>query len=213
MRRTTAFAITFGVALSLAGAAAVLAHAGEAGKEALVVEPSDVTAGQTVVLVGSGLEPDNDRVLVLAGQDLVVEFGTVRTNAEGMFQKELPIPSHLPSGIYELRAIGDETLTVPLTVTAIAGGPEASPAEASPAAEDTAGGPEASPAAEDTAGGPEASPAAEAATETVDATKTVIPRERTPIELGVILAFVALATILGALLVRRAERFRGPAGV
>ena len=208
MRRTTAFAITFGVALSLAGAAAVLAHAGEAGKEALVVEPSDVTAGQTVVLVGSGLEPDNDRVLVLAGQDLVVEFGTVRTNAEGMFQKELPIPSHLPSGIYELRAIGDETLTVPLTVTAIAGGPEASPA-----AEDTAGGPEASPAAEDTAGGPEASPAADAATETVDATKTVIPRERTPIELGVILAFVALATILGALLVRRAERFRGPAGV
>ena len=195
MRRTTAFAITFGVALSLAGAAAVLAHAGEAGKEALVVEPSDVTAGQTVVLVGSGLEPDNDRVLVLAGQDLVVEFGTVRTNAEGMFQKELPIPSHLPSGIYELRAIGDETLTVPLTVTAIAGGPEASPA------------------AEDTAGGPEASPAAEAATETVDATKTVIPRERTPIELGVILAFVALATILGGLLVRRAERFRGPAGV
>ena len=208
MRRTTAFAITFGVALSLAGAAAVLAHAGEAGKEALVVEPSDVTAGQTVVLVGSGLEPDNDRVLVLAGQDLVVEFGTVRTNAEGMFQKELPIPSHLPSGIYELRAIGDETLTVPLTVTAIAGGPEASPA-----AEDTAGGPEASPAAEDTAGGPEASPAADAATETVDATKTVIPRERTPIELGVILAFVALATILGGLLVRRAERFRGPAGV
>jgi len=195
MRRTTAFAITFGVALSLAGAAAVLAHAGEAGKEALVVEPSDVTAGQTVVLVGSGLEPDNDRVLVLAGQDLVVEFGTVRTNAEGMFQKELPIPSHLPSGIYELRAIGDETLTVPLTVTAIAGGPEASPA------------------AEDTAGGPEASPAADAATETVDATKTVIPRERTPIELGVILAFVALATILGGLLVRRAERFRGPAGV
>ena len=200
MRRTTALAIIFGVSLSLTAALAVLAHEGEAGKEALAVEPSDVTAGQTVVLVGSGLEPDNDRVLVLAGQDLVVEFGTVRTNAEGMFQKELPIPSHLPSGIYELRAIGDETLTVPLTVTAIAGGPEASPAEASPAAEDTAGG-------------PEASPAAEAATETVDATKTVIPRERTPIELGVILAFVALATILGGLLVRRAERFRGPAGV
>ena len=207
MRRTTAHAITFGVALSLAAAAAVLAHGGEAGKEALAVEPSDVTAGQTVVLVGSGLEPDNDRVLVLAGQDLVVEFGTVRTNAEGMFQKELPIPSHLPSGIYELRAIGDETLTVPLTVTAIAGGPEASPA-----AEDTAGGPEASPAAEDTAGGPEASPAADAPTETVDATKTVMPRERTPFELGAILAFVGLATILGGLLVWRAERFHGPAG-
>ncbi len=175
MRRTTAYAITFGVALSLAAAAAVLAHEGEAGKESLAVEPSSVTAGDTVVLAAGGLEPDSDRVLVLAGEHLVVELGTVRTDAEGMFQQELTIPDHLPSGVYELRAIGDETLTVPLTVTAIAGGPEASPAAD-------------------------------------DASETVMPRERTPVELGVILAFVALAGIVGGLFVWRAERFRGPAG-
>ena len=175
MRRTTALAIIFGVALSLTAALAVLAHEGEAGKETLAVEPSSVTAGDTVVLAGSGLEPDSDRVLVLAGGDLVVEFGTVKTDAEGMFQQELTIPSHLPSGAYELRAIGDETLTVPLTVTALAGG-----AGASPAAD--------------------------------DASETVMPRERTPFELALILVFVALAGIVGGLLVWRAERFRGPAG-
>lgn len=121
-------AIFLGVALSLMAALAALAHEGEAGKESLAVEPSSVTAGDTVVFAGSGLEPDSERVLVLAGLDLVVEFGTVTTDAEGMFQKELTIPSHLPSGAYELRAIGDETLVVQLTVTAIAGGAGASPA-------------------------------------------------------------------------------------
>lgn len=174
MRKSAPFAIAIGLALSLAGVAVVMAHEGEGG-EAIAVEPSSVTAGDTVVLAGSGLEPDNERVLVLAGQDLVVEFGTVTTDADGMFQKELTIPDHLPTGAYELRAIGDETLTVPLTVTALAGG-----AEASPAAN--------------------------------DASETVMPRERTPLELALILVFVALAGIVGGLLVWRAERFRGPAG-
>jgi hypothetical protein len=87
-----------------------------------------LTAGDSVVLAGSGLEPDSDRVLVLVGEDLTVEFGTVRTDADGMFSRELTIPSHLPSGSYELRAIGDETLTTPLAITAAAGAAEASPA-------------------------------------------------------------------------------------
>jgi hypothetical protein len=127
MRRATTFAIIFGLALSLTAALAALAHEG-GGEAKIEVEPSSVTAGDTVVLAGSGLEPDSDRVLVLAGGQLVVEFGTVRTDAEGMFQQELTIPSHLPSGTYELRAIGDETLIVQLTVTALAGGAGASPA-------------------------------------------------------------------------------------
>ena len=175
MRRKAAFALTFGVAISLAGAAAVLAHGG--GAEAVIeVEPATVTAGDTVVLAGSGLEPDSDRVLVLAGQDLTVEFGTVKTDGEGMFSKELTIPSHLPSGDYELRAIGDETLTATLAVTAAAGA-----AQPTPAAN--------------------------------DAKETVMARQRTPTELGLILAFVALAGIVGGLLVWRAERFRGATGV
>jgi len=121
-------AILLGVALSLGAVATAMAHEGS-GEEEIIVEPANVTAGDTVVIAGSGLEPDNERVLVLAGQDLVVEFGTVVTDAEGMFSKELTIPSHLPSGNYELQAIGDETITTPLAITAIVGGAEASPPE------------------------------------------------------------------------------------
>jgi hypothetical protein len=165
-------AIALGLALSLGAAAMALAHEGS-GEEEIVVEPASVTAGDIVVLAGSGLEPDNDRVLVLAGEDLIVEFGTVRTDAEGMFSKELTIPNHLPSGNYELRAIGDETVSTPLAVAAAAGGAAPPPG---------------------------------------DAQETIVPRERTPIELALILALVAIAGLLGGLLVWRAERFRGAPG-
>lgn len=172
MRKTIPFAIALGLAFSLAGVAGVTAHEGEEGAETIAVEPSSVAAGEACLLAGTGLEPDSERILVLAGQDLIVEFGTVKTDAEGMFETELTIPSHLPAGTYELRAIGDETLTIPLAITAAAG------AEAPPAA------------------GEEAS---------------IAPRERTPVELALILGFVTLAAVAGVLLVWRAERLRGAA--
>lgn len=124
MRRSIPVAIALGLMLSLGAALAAMAHEGEEG---LDVEPSSVTAGDTVVLAGSGLEPDSDRVLVLAGGNLVIEFGTVTTDAEGTFSTELTIPDHLPSGTYELRAIGDEILTVSLGVTAVAAAGEEVP--------------------------------------------------------------------------------------
>lgn len=169
------------IAIALAAAllpmrpATATAHEGEAGAETLAVEPTSVTAGQSVVVAGSGLEPETERVLVLAGQDLVVEFGTVAVDAEGSFQKEVTIPSHLPSGTYELRAIGDETLTVTLTVTAAAGN------EATP--------------------GPST------------ASETVVPRQRSPLEIGLILALAIAIAVTGAFLVWRAERFRGASPV
>ena len=174
MRRWAAFtsAIALGLAL-LGGATVAVAHEGEAGEEILAVEPDSITAGDTVVLAGSGLEPDSDRVLVLAGGHLVVEFGTVRTDAEGMFQTELKVPSHLPSGAYELRAIGDETLTAALEVTAATGAAPAEPSD--------------------------------------PARETILPRDRSPIELVVIFAAVALVLIAGAVLVLRAERLGGSA--
>lgn len=120
MRKSVAVAVVFGLALSFGAAVVVLAHSGE-GEAGIVVEPSSVTAGDTVVLAGSGLEPDSDRVLVLAGDHLTVALGTVTTDADGMFSTELTIPRHLPSGTYELLAIGDETISTPLVVAAAAG--------------------------------------------------------------------------------------------
>lgn len=174
MRKSMPFATLLALTLALAAATVVTAHEGS-GEEEVVVEPADVTAGDSVVVAGSGLEPDDERVLVLAGGDLVVDFGTVTTDAEGMFQVELTIPSHLPSGTYELRAIGDETVTAELAVTAAAGGAESAPGANDP-------------------------------------NQAIVARERTPVELGLILVLVALATAAGGLLVWRAERFRGAAG-
>ena len=173
MRKAIRVATTTGLALWLIASGAAAAH--DPGEEKLEVEPSTVTAGESVVVAGSGLEAGSDRVLLLAGENLIVEFGTVTTDAEGMFNKEVTIPSHLPPGTYEFRAIGDETLTVPLGIV--------EPAEM-------------------------ASPPAGATR--VDLTKTVIPRERTPIDVALIGAFVVLAAALGGLLVMRAERFGDP---
>lgn len=164
-------AVGLAIAFSPIRPAAATAHEGGAGGETLAVEPASVTAGESVVLAGSGLEPGTERVLVLAGQDLVVEFGTVAVDAEGAFRKELTIPSHLPSGTYELRAIGDEALTVTLTVTAAAGS--------------------------------EATPGTSAREE------AVVPRQRDPLELGLILGLTIVVAVAGAFLVWRAERFRG----
>jgi len=127
MRKSLPLAMSLGFALSFSVALTAVAHEGS-GDETVQAEPSSLTAGGTLVFTGSGLEPTSDRVLVLAGEGLTVEFGTVTTDAEGMFTKELTIPSHLPSGNYELRAIGDETLAATIAIAAAAGGALASPA-------------------------------------------------------------------------------------
>jgi hypothetical protein len=124
--RKAPVAIGLSLGLLFLAVPAAWSHGGS-GEEGIEVEPTAITAGQTVVLAGQGLEPDSDRVLVLVGGNLTVSFGTVTTDADGAFSQELTIPGHLPSGAYELQAIGDETLTTPLAVTAAAGGAAASP--------------------------------------------------------------------------------------
>lgn len=169
MRRSLPLAMALGVLLAIGVGAAVMAHEG-GGEEGLQVEPNAVTAGGSVILAGSGLEPNNERILVLVGQGLTVDLGNVTTDGEGMFSLQLTVPSHLPTGTYEMRAIGDETITVPLAVS----GAGAAGAEVA----DSGG-------------------------------EAVVARQRSPLELGLVLALVAVAAGVGAWLVWRAERFRG----
>ena len=168
MRRSLAVATALGLLLSMAAGLAAMAHEGS-GEEEILVEPSTVTAGGTVVLAGSGLEPNDERVIVMVGQHDTIHLTEVETDAEGMFSLELTVPAHLPTGTYELQAIGDETLTVPLAITAAAG----------------------------------------AADVTSAAEESVVARQRGPVELAIILGFVAIAAAIGGWLVWRAERFRG----
>ena len=166
MRRSLPAALGLSLLLWVAAIPAVMAHGGEDG---LKVEPSSVTAGGTVVVAGSGLEANDKRIIVLVGDHDTVHLADVETDADGMFSLEVTVPAHLPTGTYVLQAIGDETLTVPLAVTAASG----------------------------SANEPDAAEA------------TVVARDRGPVELGVILALVAIAVALGGWLVWRAERFRG----
>ncbi|MBI2763680.1 MAG: hypothetical protein HYX54_08045 [Chloroflexi bacterium] len=166
MRRRISSALLLSGAIVLVSAASVLADNPGAG---ISVEPSEVTAGQTVLLAGNSLEPNDERVLVLQGETVAISLGTATTDADGMLSQEILIPAHLPSGVYQLQAIGDETLVSEVKVTAAEGGATVTPPN-------------------------------EAA---------LTARDRSPLEFGLIFAFVAVTAVLGALLVWRAERFRG----
>lgn len=119
MSRPLVSALLLGGTLLMLQAGSVVADDPGAG---ISVEPAEVTAGQTVLLAGNSLEPDDERVLVLQGETITVSLGTATTDADGMLNKEIQIPAHLPSGTYQLQAIGDETLQVELRVTAAEGG-------------------------------------------------------------------------------------------
>jgi hypothetical protein len=122
----TVLPVLAALCVALAVPLAALAHGG--GTEPTVeLEPAQVTAGGTVVIVGSNMEPNSDRVIVLAGQQLVVQFGTVKTDANGSFSLQATVPSHLPGGVYQVQAIGDETISADLEVIAAAGMPSAGP--------------------------------------------------------------------------------------
>ncbi len=119
-------AVAASVALALALAVPAMAHSGEEAS-GISVEPAQVTAGGTVVLAGTGLEPDSERQINLVGPDVIVPFDKVTTDAEGMFSVTLTVPSHLPAGTYTFQAIGDETLTAECRVLAAAGMASAEP--------------------------------------------------------------------------------------
>ena len=91
------------------------------------LEPQQLTAGGNLVIVGENMEPDSDRVIVLAGHQLVYQFETVKTDADGMFTLEVTVPSFLPSGVYQIQAIGDETISADLDVIGTAGAATAGP--------------------------------------------------------------------------------------
>jgi hypothetical protein len=124
--------------LGAAGAPATFAHSGGEAS-GISVEPAQVTAGGTVVLAGSGLEPDSERQINLVGPDVIVPFDTVTTDADGMFAVTLTVPAHLPAGTYTFQAIGDETLTTDCTITAAVGAAMAEPVSEVTAAVTTRG--------------------------------------------------------------------------
>lgn len=110
----------------------------------VTVDPNPVTAGEDVTISVAGVEPNQDRVVVLIGQGIAIPFPTMRTDSSGSFVATVTLPSRLPGGTYRFEAIGDETLTGDVSVVAAAGGiaAQAPPDQAVPEAR-TRGVPEA----------------------------------------------------------------------
>lgn len=109
-------------------APAVMAH----DTVSVNVDPNPVTAGEDVTISIAGVEPNQDRVIVLIGQGIVIPFPTIRTDSSGSFATTVTLPTRLPGGTYRFEAIGDETLTGDVSVEAAAGGIAAqAPAEQS----------------------------------------------------------------------------------
>jgi hypothetical protein len=75
MRRPVLSALLLGGALLLLPAVSVPADDPGAG---ITVAPTGFTAGQTVLLAGIGLEPGDERVLVLQGETLAVVAAAIR---------------------------------------------------------------------------------------------------------------------------------------
>src|SRR5450759_4903470 len=129
MSRRLVRAAAASVALVFALAFPALAHSGGEAS-GISVEPTQVTAGGTVVLAGNGLEPNSNRQIDLVGPDDVVPFPKATTDAQGMFAVTLTVPAHVPAGTYTFQAIGDETLTATCAVKAAAGVANAEPLNA-----------------------------------------------------------------------------------
>lgn len=117
-----ALLLGLGVVLMTLGPASTTMARSDADREAVRVDPATVGAGESATFAGTGLLPGSALALVLVGGHLEVGLGAVRTDASGRFNTVVDIPSHLPGGSYELRAIGDETVVAGVTVTAAAAG-------------------------------------------------------------------------------------------
>ena len=100
MRKSTLLGPLAATLLLAVLAPSVLAH----GIVSVTVDPRTVTAGEEVTISVSGVEPDQDRVIVLIGQGIVIPFPTVRTDASGSFTAKLTIPSRLPGGTCSRRS-------------------------------------------------------------------------------------------------------------
>ncbi len=108
-RRFVAFALAAG--LALVAVSPTWAHSG-GSEPTLQLDPNPITAGGTITLVGTNLEPNGDRQVSMAGHHLILDFGTFKTDANGMLTVYLKIPAYLPAGTYEIRAAADEVLTI-----------------------------------------------------------------------------------------------------
>ena len=112
MQRIATFATILAIAVvSLLGSTA-LAH----GVKEVAVAPLSPTAGEPITIKGGGLGEGRDIEIRIVGQGADIDLGEVQADDEGEFNGQLRVPASLKPGIYQIRAIGEETLDMQVTI-------------------------------------------------------------------------------------------------
>ena len=117
--------LTLILALLVLASGAALAH----GDTSLGVQPLTPKPDEVITVKGEALGEDTEVEVRVIGQGEDVDLGEVQTDAEGDFTAEFRLPADLKPGTYQLKAIGEESAEIQLTVEE---GPAGSAAQEQP---------------------------------------------------------------------------------
>jgi hypothetical protein len=124
------------LALLVLASGVALAHGDTSvGVQPLTPKPDEVI---TVTVKGEALGEDTEVEVRVMGQGEDVDLGEVQTDAEGDFTAEFRLPADLKPGTYQLKAIGEESAEIQLTVKEGPAGSAAQEQPSEPAAEEEA---------------------------------------------------------------------------
>jgi hypothetical protein len=117
------------VALALISTTTIaLAH----GEPELIVTPERVDAGGSIHVKGTMVSENGTIVVTLESAKFRIALGAARGDADGNFEAEFVIPTQVPEGEYELRALGNDGREGSAKLTVLAAGASTASGAAKP---------------------------------------------------------------------------------
>ena len=118
MQRIAALAVALALSFVPVLGGAALAH----GDKGVTVTPLSPKAGEMISVQGSGLGESRDIEIRLIGQGTDVDLGVLKAADDGDFADDVQLPADVKSGVYLIRAVGDDTVESQLTLAPTAAG-------------------------------------------------------------------------------------------
>ena len=89
-----------------------LAH----GDKEVTVAPLTPRAGDTITVQGGGIGENRDIEIHVVGLGTDVDLGELQAADDGDFSGQLQLPATVKPGVYQVRAIGEDTLEAQVTI-------------------------------------------------------------------------------------------------
>ena len=121
MQRIATLAAVLAIALVPVLGGTALAH----GDKEVTVTPLGPRAGETITVKGGGLGENRDIEIRLIGQGVDIGLGEVQAEDDGDFSDQFQVPAQVKSGIYLIRAVGEDTVETQVTIAPSAAGTSA----------------------------------------------------------------------------------------